>query len=115
MCILFLFCKQKTADEVRISDWSSDVCSSDLKASAAESAAKAGFAGRAGAIRSAATNSFFSIHSLPYLSSRLGSCHRRDNPSIIFDTGYLDRQRDNGGEGVPTGRLRHGPTHTPDR
>src|SRR3546814_2490042 len=24
------FCKQKTADEMRISDWSSDVCSSDL-------------------------------------------------------------------------------------
>src|SRR3546814_7313147 len=29
MCIFFFF-KQKTADEMRISDWSSDVCSSDL-------------------------------------------------------------------------------------
>src|SRR3546814_1944349 len=28
MCIFFF--KQKTADEMRISDWSSDVCSSDL-------------------------------------------------------------------------------------
>src|SRR3546814_8459734 len=28
-CIFFFF-KQKTADEMRISDWSSDVCSSDL-------------------------------------------------------------------------------------
>src|SRR3546814_12981778 len=28
MCVFF--CKQKTADEMRISDWSSDVCSSDL-------------------------------------------------------------------------------------
>src|SRR3546814_6584864 len=28
-CLLFL-CKQKTAYEMRISDWSSDVCSSDL-------------------------------------------------------------------------------------
>src|SRR3546814_3897174 len=28
----FLFFKQKTAYEVRISDWSSDVCSSDLAA-----------------------------------------------------------------------------------
>src|SRR3546814_9149362 len=27
---LFLFLKQKTADDMRISDWSSDVCSSDL-------------------------------------------------------------------------------------
>src|SRR3546814_13548537 len=31
MCEFFLF-KQKTAYEVRISDWSSDVCSSDLAA-----------------------------------------------------------------------------------
>src|SRR3546814_8164668 len=28
--MLFFFCKQKTAYEMRISDWSSDVCSSDL-------------------------------------------------------------------------------------
>src|SRR3546814_14382453 len=28
----FFFCKQKTAYELRISDWSSDVCSSDLGA-----------------------------------------------------------------------------------
>src|SRR3546814_2774361 len=34
MCVsvrFFFFCKQKTAYEMRISDWSSDVCSSDLK------------------------------------------------------------------------------------
>src|SRR3546814_3934888 len=29
-CVLFFFFKQKTAYEMRISDWSSDVCSSDL-------------------------------------------------------------------------------------
>src|SRR3546814_4279527 len=29
-CILFFFFKQKTAYDVRISDWRSDVCSSDL-------------------------------------------------------------------------------------
>src|SRR3546814_20585691 len=28
--VLFFFCKQKTAYDMRISDWSSDVCSSDL-------------------------------------------------------------------------------------
>src|SRR3546814_8776272 len=28
--VLFVFFKQKTAYEMRISDWSSDVCSSDL-------------------------------------------------------------------------------------
>src|SRR3546814_2967218 len=29
--VFFFLCKQKTAYEMRISDWSSDVCSSDLK------------------------------------------------------------------------------------
>src|SRR3546814_9576891 len=28
--MVYFFCKQKTAYEMRISDWSSDVCSSDL-------------------------------------------------------------------------------------
>src|SRR3546814_4491120 len=32
---LFFFFKQKTAYEMRISDWSSDVCSSDLRISKA--------------------------------------------------------------------------------
>src|SRR3546814_8462334 len=32
LCLLFFFFKQKTAYEMRISDWSSDVCSSDLLA-----------------------------------------------------------------------------------
>src|SRR3546814_3420568 len=31
-CFFFFFFKQKTAYEMRISDWSSDVCSSDLLA-----------------------------------------------------------------------------------
>src|SRR3546814_6906073 len=30
-CLLLFFFKQKTAYEMRISDWSSDVCSSDLQ------------------------------------------------------------------------------------
>src|SRR3546814_6303663 len=30
LCFYFFFFKQKTAYELRISDWSSDVCSSDL-------------------------------------------------------------------------------------
>src|SRR3546814_2448938 len=31
VCVFFFFFKQKTAYELRISDWSSDVCSSDLR------------------------------------------------------------------------------------
>src|SRR3546814_3548612 len=34
--LLFFFFKQKTAYEMRISDWSSDVCSSDLKIAAVD-------------------------------------------------------------------------------
>src|SRR3546814_9733093 len=34
LCFGFFFFKQKTAYEMRISDWSSDVCSSDLPAAA---------------------------------------------------------------------------------
>src|SRR3546814_8339069 len=36
MWCAFFFFKQKTAYEMRISDWSSDVCSSDLALSAAD-------------------------------------------------------------------------------
>src|SRR3546814_415226 len=36
--VVFFFFKQKTAYEMRISDWSSDVCSSDLAISEAEAA-----------------------------------------------------------------------------
>src|SRR3546814_8928159 len=42
MCVgffLFFFFKQKTAYEMRISDWSSDVCSSDLPARSARGSA----------------------------------------------------------------------------
>src|SRR3546814_7417276 len=40
----FVFFKQKTAYEMRISDWSSDVCSSDLPSPLVESAAMAAVA-----------------------------------------------------------------------
>src|SRR3546814_7134470 len=38
----FFFFKQKTAYEMRISDWSSDVCSSDLRTHAFDSGADRG-------------------------------------------------------------------------
>src|SRR3546814_6891630 len=43
MCVLlFFFFKQKTAYELRISDWSSDVCSSDLALQARPSSISSG-------------------------------------------------------------------------
>src|SRR3546814_6639888 len=38
-CVYFFFFKQKTAYEMRISDWSSDVCSSDLRGGGTDPAA----------------------------------------------------------------------------
>src|SRR3546814_8503874 len=62
--LFFFFFKQKTAYEMRISDWSSDVCSSDLDpqfifhcASFANGNVMSDRSGRAFAIRSAAVRS----------------------------------------------------------
>src|SRR3546814_21124002 len=41
-CFLFFFFKQKTAYDMRISDWSSDVCSSDLTGGAGRRADRDG-------------------------------------------------------------------------
>src|SRR3546814_2148771 len=41
LCVCFFCFKQKTAYEVRISDWSSNVCSSDLLAAATNGTAPA--------------------------------------------------------------------------
>src|SRR3546814_19003005 len=46
--VFFFFFKQKTAYEMRISDWSSDVCSSDLRGAARDRAAGADAARPAG-------------------------------------------------------------------
>src|SRR3546814_8928302 len=44
MCLLFFFFKRKTAYEMRISDWSSDVCSSDLEKTLVSAVTAAGLA-----------------------------------------------------------------------
>src|SRR3546814_3593253 len=46
MYVIFFFFKQKTAYEMRISDWSSDVCSSDLAHTAACATARCDVARR---------------------------------------------------------------------
>src|SRR3546814_10016131 len=47
--VFFFFFKQKTAYEMRISDWSSDVCSSDLRFGSTVLMAEGEHAGRRGA------------------------------------------------------------------
>src|SRR3546814_16974967 len=82
----FFFFKQKTAYEMRISDWSSDLCTSDLEATARAQAAAAQERDRAdegdfgGLVFVGFIVFFFFI--LPMLSSfgRRGKRHRRHRP-----------------------------------
>src|SRR3546814_19682739 len=55
--MFFFFFKQKTAYEMRISDWSSDVCSSDLATAAAWTASERASSSRPWAIAACASSS----------------------------------------------------------
>src|SRR3546814_7734537 len=90
--MLFFFFKQKTAYEMRISDWSSDVCSSDLSAGAAArrslQADPGGMAGVAGG-RAGLCRRHVAAHRLPsirYLRldvPHLYPVHRCDRPVAL--------------------------------
>src|SRR3546814_5006273 len=87
--VFFFFFKQKTAYEMRISDWSSDVCSSDLAAGARAAARGRGSAGGARRARR---------HGVPSLS------HRRHRPGR--DRARPGGQPEHGGEGSAKGLSR---------
>src|SRR3546814_8579225 len=72
--LFFFFCKQKTAYEMRISDWSSDVCSSDLQF-------LVGFVERADhAFAQIPMNQSCRIHALPHYPDLFLSVLIRVNP-----------------------------------
>src|SRR3546814_3665912 len=62
--VFFFFFKQKTAYEMRISDWSSDVCSSDLCAASPARAGSHPATPRAGGLRRS-SRAFHSRHAMP--------------------------------------------------
>src|SRR3546814_5589353 len=68
----FFFFKQKTAYEMRISDWSSDVCSSDLAVGGMERGMTGYFPARAGMLAMAAT--------LPLM---LAACNQSGRPAVV--------------------------------
>src|SRR3546814_18032843 len=86
--IFFFFFKQTTADEMRISDWSSDVCSSDL--------------------RSRSTITSPTSQSRPCCQSSDRGC-RRTRPIMISDS--RSEERRGGQECVRTGRSRWSQSH----
>src|SRR3546814_5183756 len=97
--VFFFFCKQKTAYEMRISDWSSDVCSSDLRIILIEIAAQV--------ILACVT--VRSLGLCPY-----SICHRlRDSVFVSLGLRPLDRSEERrvGKECVSTCRSRWSPYH----
>src|SRR3546814_5704622 len=89
VCLLyfhvFFFFKQKTAYEMRISDWSSDVCSSDLRTAWARAvsifAASAGVTGMVGTCGTCGVGRVFSgTASGGTMTSDSGS---RDRKSVV--------------------------------
>src|SRR3546814_3814861 len=96
-CFLFFF-KQKTAYEMRISDWSSDVCSSDLRYAAARSH-----------LHPAAT----AARSAPMPASRSGhgSASPRRQPAHANQPSPRSEERRVGKECVSTCRSRWSPYH----
>src|SRR3546814_2607962 len=96
--VFFFFFKQKTAYEMRISDWSSDVCSSDLRSPRQRPEPGAAIARDRGAVR-AVSRRQESI-------DRAGGCERRearrDLPALPGASSPDDHQR--GSEDPPGGR-----------
>src|SRR3546814_2584114 len=106
ICLYFFFFKQKTAYEMRISDWSSDVCSSDLQTAkrdlgtaahaAVEAALRADLAGEARPTPIAALE--------PYIAAL---------DLFMSETGWRPRSEERrvGQERVSTCRSRWSPVH----
>src|SRR3546814_2267889 len=91
MWLLVFFFKQKTAYEMRISDWSSDVCSSDLSMTRAS-----------GDLRSGSEITFVSTRIIRSSPARAGSCRAPARRS---------EERRVGKECVSTCRSRWSPYH----
>src|SRR3546814_5862676 len=103
MC--FFFFKQKTAYEMRISDWSSDVCSSDLDAPDERKAFMVAEAGMA-AILSAAPGNIAGLAAIA-----IGEPEARDAAATHADTLLRSEERRVGKECVSTVRSRWSPYH----
>src|SRR3546814_8904533 len=93
-CFFFFF-KQKTAYEMRISDWSSDVCSSDL------------FHG----IILGYSRQFFALARAGYLPASLAKLSRFQTPHRAIIAGGRSEERRVGKECVSTCRSRWSPYH----
>src|SRR3546814_10596534 len=107
MCTVFFF-KQKTAYEMRISDWSSDVCSSDLRRVEGEALrTPAPRPGRDRRDRRRSVEGDCGTHQ-PSSPPRLGEGYRPRRPGALARAARTEERRV-GKEGVSTCRSRWSP------
>src|SRR3546814_5412109 len=104
-CYVFFFFKQKTAYEMRISDWSSDVCSSDLARQRAGDRRPRLAIGRAGR-KEEIVAVVFEDHRLCRRAARRVEAPRPVARQGAADAGKLDRQVAGDEILVPDGRRR---------
>src|SRR3546814_6533917 len=94
--LLFFFFKQKTAYEMRISDWSSDVCSSDLFGADVDFLVP---------------NRFETGYGLSPAVVELACAHHGGKPDLIITVDNRSEERRVGKECVSTCRSRWSPYH----
>src|SRR3546814_10544115 len=88
-CCLFFF-KQKTAYEMRISDWSSDVCSSDLDGQDRTAFADAAVVGIGGAAQAGENAVAFVLRA----EGKIGAAHgAHQHMHAIAHAGAIDEER----------------------
>src|SRR3546814_7051348 len=108
MCICFFFVfffKQKTAYEMRISDWSSDVCSSDLREDAEDRTPARPNQGRGPAIVEKPAERTLRRQ------KRAGRLHDGSRPSLHHHSSPRSEESRVGKECVSTWRSRWSPDH----
>src|SRR3546814_6450785 len=106
---MFFFVKQKTAYEMRISDWSSDVCSSDLRMSRSLTRVRmAECASPRATTEDPLPNPLRSLFAAPLLR-RIGFHARRISSQM--DRHFRSEERRVGKECVSTCRSRWSPYH----
>src|SRR3546814_16823091 len=113
-CVFCFFLKQKTAYEMRISDWSSDVCSSDLIIPVLDSWGVVSIAGRLWDLKAVfprAVDAWSGVSHLALVTRDVvqvvGSSIRR----LRVEQGFRSEERRVGKEGVSTCRSRGSPYH----
>src|SRR3546814_5147293 len=108
--MFFFFFKQKTAYEMRISDWSSDVCSSDLIAKAREMTVigAAGGAEKCAWVKELGADAAVDYKAGPVLDGLATALRALGKPGIDV---YRSEERRVGKECVSTCRSRWSPYH----